>query len=105
MPKENTKFTNNKLLGCTKSVEKLETATKRAKLAENKIKKLKENYDKEVLELKEKQAKAIKFIFDDLYKKMTFKEDDNMEFCGKAKRSTINWETNDHSIGNLSMKL
>ena len=61
MPKENTKFTNNKLLGRTKLVEKLETATKRAKLAENKIKKLKEKYDKEMIELKEEQAKAIKF--------------------------------------------
>ena len=99
MPKENTKFTTNKLLGRTKSVEKLETATKRAKLAENKIKKLKETFDKEMLELKEKQAKAMKFIFDDLDKKMT-----TWKFCGKAKRSTINWETNDQCIGTVSMK-
>ena len=38
-----------------------------------------------MIELKEEQAKAIKFIFDDLDKKMT-----TWLFCGKSKRSTIN---------------
>ena len=93
MPKENTKFTNNKLLGHTKLVEKLETATKRAKVAENKIKKLKEKYNKEMIELKEEQAKAIKFIFDDLDKKRTFKEDDNMAILWESQKEY-------HQLGN-----
>ena len=81
--------TNDKLLTREQLTDKLKITAKKAKQAQRKVKLIQEKYEKDMIELKADQAKAIREIYLQIDKTTAFDNDDNFKILWESQRHVM----------------